>query len=61
VGLLFYLYLSASVVLLGAEVNASICQSVTDRAEKTGKPASDDEAMETHKTGMNFQGDEDGC
>jgi membrane protein len=61
VGLLFYLYLSASVVLLGAEVNASIYQSVTDRAEMTGKPASDDEAMETRRTGMNVQGGEDGC
>jgi len=30
VGLLFYLYLSASVVLLGAEINAVIDQAVTD-------------------------------
>ena len=30
VGLLFYLYLSASVVLLGAEVNAAMDQAVTD-------------------------------
>jgi membrane protein len=51
VGLLFYLYLCASVVLLGAEVNASICQSATDRAEQTGKSPSDDEVNETHRTG----------
>jgi membrane protein len=30
VGLLFYLYLSASVVLLGAEVNAAIYHLVSD-------------------------------
>src|SRR5215217_5226462 len=61
VGLLFYLYLCASVVLLGAEVNASICKSLTDRAQQRGKPTSDDEAMETHGTGMSVQGGEDGC
>src|SRR5215217_1739333 len=55
VGLLFYLYLCASVVLLGAEVNASICKSLTDRAQQRGKPTSDDEAMETHGTGMSVQ------
>ena len=60
VGLLFYLYLCASVVLLGAEVNASICKSLTDRAQQRGKPTSDDEAMETHGTGMSVQGGEDG-
>src|SRR5215218_3523867 len=37
VGLLFYLYLCASVVLLGGEVNASICKSLTDRAQQRGK------------------------
>ena len=31
VGLLFYLYLSASIVLVGAEVNAAIHHSVADR------------------------------
>jgi membrane protein len=60
IGLLVYLYLSASVVLLGAEINAAIWQSVADMAEKTGKPASEDEATETHRTGMNLQGGEDG-
>jgi uncharacterized BrkB/YihY/UPF0761 family membrane protein len=30
VGLLFYLYLSASVVLLGAEVNAAIYHALPD-------------------------------
>jgi membrane protein len=60
VGLLVYLYLSASVMLLGAEINAAIWQSVADMAEQTGKPASEDEATETHRTGMNLQGGEDG-
>jgi membrane protein len=60
IGLLVYLYLSASVMLLGAEINAAIWQSVADVAEKTGKPASEDEATETHRTGMNLQGGEDG-
>jgi membrane protein len=59
VGLLFYLYLSASVVLLGAEVNAAIRQSDPDMAEQIGKPASDDENLETHRRGVNVQGDED--
>ena len=59
VGLLFYLYLSASVVLLGAEVNAVIRQSVPDMAEQIGKPTSNDETLETHKTGKNVQGGED--
>jgi membrane protein len=60
VGLLFYLYLSASAVLLGAEVNAAIWQSCADMAEHTEQPASDDMAAETHRTGMNVQGDKDG-
>ena len=60
VGLLVYLYLSAFVVLLGAEVNAAIWQSVPDMAEQTKHQASDDEAAETHRTGMNVEGDEDG-
>jgi hypothetical protein len=47
-------------MLLGAEINAAIWQSVADMAEKTGKPASEDEATETHRTGMNLQGGEDG-
>ena len=48
VGLLLYLYLSASVVLLGAEVNAVIRQSAPDMAEQIGKPTSDDKNMEIH-------------
>ena len=60
VGLLVYLYLSASVVLLGAEINAAIWQSVPDMAEQTEYQASDDEAAETHRTGKNVQGGEDG-
>ena len=36
VGLLFYLYLCASVVLLGAEVNAAIFHAVPYRGEQTG-------------------------
>src|SRR5215208_3302585 len=60
VGLLFYLYLCASVVLLGAEVNAAIFQSVTDMAEQTRKPTLDDETLETHRMGMNVEGGEDG-
>jgi membrane protein len=60
IGLLVYLYLSALVVLLGAEVNAAIWQSATDMAEQTGQPASDDEATEAHRTGMDAQGSEDG-
>ena len=39
IGLLVYLYLSALVVLLGAEVNAAIGQSVPAMAEQDGKPA----------------------
>jgi membrane protein len=60
VGLLFYLYLCASVVLLGAEVNASICQPVPDMAKQTGKSASNDEALGTHRTRTDVQGGEDG-
>ena len=60
VGLLFYLYLSASVALLGAEVNAAIYHSGTDRAIQAGKPTLDDKALRTHRTGMNVQGGEDG-
>ena len=60
IGLLVYLYLSALVVLLGAEVNAAIWQSVPDMAEQTGMPASDNEATEAHTTWTNVQGGEDG-
>jgi membrane protein len=37
-GLLFYLYLSASVVLLGVEVNAAICHPVPARAKQAEGP-----------------------
>src|SRR5829696_5426615 len=60
VGLLFYLYLCASLVLLGVEVNAAIFQSVTDMAEQARKPTLDDETLETHRMGMNVEGGEDG-
>jgi membrane protein len=38
VGLLFYFYLSASIVLVGAEVNAAIHHSVKDRTIQAEKP-----------------------
>lgn len=38
VGLLFYLYLSASIVLAGAEVNAAIYYSVADRTIQAEEP-----------------------
>jgi membrane protein len=41
VGLLLYLYLSASVVLLGAEVNAAIYHSQPDGSVRAEKPGSD--------------------
>jgi membrane protein len=37
VGLLFYLYLCASVVLLGAELNAAIHQSLSDNRTTGGQ------------------------
>jgi membrane protein len=43
VGLLFYLYLSASVVLLGAEVNAAIYHAVPVRAKQAEIPKSSDD------------------
>ena len=49
VGLLFYLYLSASVVLLGAEVNAAIYQPVRERAEQTGNPGWEGEIGDAHR------------
>lgn len=48
VGLLFYLYLSASVVLLGAEVNAAIHHAVSDSMKGVELPRSlDNEATNT--------------
>jgi membrane protein len=42
VGLLFYLYLSASVVLLGAEVNAAIYHALPDEMLETELPGNQD-------------------
>ena len=44
VGLLFYLYLTASVVLLGAEVNAAIYHALPDGMMETEQPNFDYEA-----------------
>src|SRR5215211_1278437 len=52
VGLLLYLYLSASVVLLGAEVNAAIYHLATDRAVRAEKPDSDHETTNTQSRRM---------
>jgi membrane protein len=50
VGLLFYLYLCASVVLLGAEVNAAIYHAVPDGMMETEMPRRlDDETNDTEK------------
>jgi membrane protein len=46
VGLLFYLYLSAEVVLLGAEVNAAIYSSGQDGNLRAEKPGSDHETTD---------------
>jgi membrane protein len=54
VGLLFYLYLSASVVLLGAEVNAAIHHSVPDGMMEAEMPKSlDSETADAKRRGMN--------
>jgi membrane protein len=53
VGLLLYLYLSASVVLAGAEVNAAIYHLATDRAVRAEKPDSDHETTNTQSRRMN--------
>jgi membrane protein len=50
VGLLFYLYLSASVVLLGAEVNAAIYHRVSDRAKQAEEPGWDGGTANTQKS-----------
>jgi len=52
VGLLFYLYLCASVVLLGAEVNAAIYHSGTDGSAEAEKPGSDRETTDTQSRRM---------
>jgi membrane protein len=55
VGLLFYLYLSASVVLLGAEVNAAIYHAVQDGMIGTQMPRSldNDTTGDSHRRRMN--------
>ena len=50
VGLLFYLYLSASVVLLGAEVNAAIYHPVSDRTKQAVKPGWGDEPADAQRS-----------
>jgi membrane protein len=52
VGLLFYLYLSASVVLLGAEVNAAIYHSGPDGSVQAEKPGSDHETTDAQSKRM---------
>jgi membrane protein len=47
VGLLFYLYLSASVVLLGSEVNAAIYHLPPDGSVQAEKPGSDHKTTDT--------------
>src|SRR5215217_4117328 len=51
VGLLLYLYLSASVVLLGAEVNAAIYHLPPDGSVRAEKPGSDHETKDTRAGG----------
>jgi membrane protein len=52
VGLLLYLYLSASVVLLGAEVNAAIYHLSPDSSVQADKPGSDHESTDTQSGRM---------
>jgi membrane protein len=52
VGLLFYLYLCASVVLLGAEVNAAIYHSGADGSVQAEKPGSDHETTDAQSRRM---------
>jgi membrane protein len=52
VGLLFYLYLCASVVLLGAEVNAAIYHSGPDGSVQAEKPGSDHETTDAQSRRM---------
>jgi membrane protein len=49
VGLLFYLYLSASVVLLGAEVNAAIYHLAADRAIQAAQLGSGHEPADVQR------------
>jgi membrane protein len=53
VGLLFYLYLSASVVLLGAEINAAIYHAVPDRLLEAELPRSqENETTDANRRGI---------
>ncbi len=52
VGLLLYLYLSASVVLLGAEVNAAIYHLPADSSVQADKPGSDHESTDAQSGRM---------
>jgi uncharacterized BrkB/YihY/UPF0761 family membrane protein len=47
VGLLFYLYLCASVVLVGAEVNATIYDLISDGGIQPGADHATAEAVDT--------------
>jgi membrane protein len=53
VGLLFYLYLTASVVLLGAEVNAAIYHAYPNSMMRAGKLWSDNENTVAQRTKTN--------
>jgi membrane protein len=53
VGLLFYLYLSASVVLLGAEVNAAIYHAAQNRMIQAGNKGSNNETTDDRRTKVN--------
>ena len=53
VGLLFYLYLSASVVLLGAEVNAAIYHAAQNRMIQAGNKGSINETTDDRRTKVN--------
>jgi membrane protein len=56
VGLLFYLYLCASVVLLGAEVNAAIYHAALDgmmEAEMPRRRSLDNKTTDAQRRGMN--------
>jgi uncharacterized BrkB/YihY/UPF0761 family membrane protein len=51
--LLFYLYLSASIVLVGAEVNATIYHAAPNRMMQARNQGSDNEATDARRTKMN--------
>jgi len=53
VGLLYYLYLSASVVLLGAEVNAAIYHAAQNRMIQAGNKGSNNETTDDRRTKVN--------